>query len=458
MKITLANCNNIDSGVIEIRENHLNIIYAINGAGKSTISEAISTFIKDKQNGTQDLNKLLPFKLLGVDGKRPEIAGADNLTNVRVFDEGYVDKFIFKSLELIEGSFDIFICDQKYDEGIKEIDLLVQDIKRILSEDKDIEGLINDFNELSGSFGRPTSSGIHGSSSMSKAFKNGNKIANIPKGLEQFKDYIHLPNNFIWIRWQIDGKEFIDITENCPYCVTNIESKKDTIKRVSDVYNPKDIENLNKIIAVFQRLNEYFSDDTKAVIEGFIKNVDGYTNDEVNYLREVRDQIDRLKKKFISAQDIGFSSLKDIDKIVDGLKTYNIDLSYFNHLKSKNTTTKVDIVNDSLTKLIDKAGTLQGSIKKQKQHIDELVKENKKEINGFLVNAGYQYSVDLIEDENGQHRLKLIHHDIKNEISDVNDLPPKNGASVKVRLEYNKRGAVNGQKGIQTGTDHQQAA
>jgi wobble nucleotide-excising tRNase len=419
MKIKLTNCNNIDSGVIEIKEKQLNLKYAINGTGKSTIAKAILASTKDKQNGTQELNSLLPFKHRGVDDKRPEITGVNNLTNVRVFDEDYVAEFVFQPSELIKDSFDIFIRDAEYDKRMEEIDLLVEQIKKILSGDEEIERLINDFDELSGSFGRPTISGIHASSSVAKALKDGNKVVNIPKGLEQFKDYIHLPNNFRWIQWQIAGKEFIDVTENCPYCVTDIRTKKATIKRVSDEYNPKFIENLNKIVAVFQRLNEYFSDETQAVINGFITNVDGYTRDQIDYLREVRDQIDRLKEKFIKAKDIGFTSLKDVDKIVDGIKTYLIDLSLFPHLKSRKTEEKVKIVNDSLTELLNKAGTLQGNIRRQKQHIDELVKKNKEEINGFLLNAGFKYSIDLTEAENGQHRLILIHHDTETEISDV---------------------------------------
>ncbi|MCF7817767.1 MAG: hypothetical protein K9M54_07780 [Kiritimatiellales bacterium] len=41
MKINVLNCNNINQGSIEIRENRLNIKYAMNGTGKSTIAKAI---------------------------------------------------------------------------------------------------------------------------------------------------------------------------------------------------------------------------------------------------------------------------------------------------------------------------------------------------------------------------------------------------------------------------------
>ncbi len=46
MKIEIKNCNNIDSGEFDIIEGCLNIKYAINGTGKSTISKAIDAFVK----------------------------------------------------------------------------------------------------------------------------------------------------------------------------------------------------------------------------------------------------------------------------------------------------------------------------------------------------------------------------------------------------------------------------
>ena len=41
MEIIIKNCNNIDSGKIEISNNKLNIKFGINGTGKSTITKAI---------------------------------------------------------------------------------------------------------------------------------------------------------------------------------------------------------------------------------------------------------------------------------------------------------------------------------------------------------------------------------------------------------------------------------
>lgn len=419
MDITIKNCNNIDSGNITIKENCLNIKYAINGAGKTTISRAIVCSANDSQNGTNELEELTPFKCIGEEEKRPELLGTEALKSIRVFDESYVDEFIFQPNELLKGSFDVFIRGEDYERGMQQIDDLVETIGKKLAADKDVDDLINDFRELSGSFGNPTKTGIHGSSRLSKAFKEGNKVVNIPSGLEDFKDYIQHDTNYKWVKWQIDGQTFIEISQNCPYCVNDIRDMKSTIRRVSEEYDPRSIENLNKIVAVFQRLSQYFSEDTKKQIDDFVTNIDGYTDEQVAYLREVRNQVDRLNEKFLSAQRLGFHSLKDVDKVIEALNRHKIDLALYSHLKSEKTKEKVDIVNKAINDILQKASELQGTINKQRILIERLVTENKEEINSFLKSAGYPYSVDLTEDDQGEYRLKLIHEDIDHEVPDV---------------------------------------
>lgn len=411
MIVEIINCNNVDHGAVELKEGLLNIKYAINGTGKSTVAKAIAAAVSDKKNGGNELLKLTPFKYLGDETKKPSVNGVETLSNVKIFDEKYISEFVFQADELLKGSFDIFIRNDKYEEGMKEIETRVETIKKLLAADQDITTLIADFNELSAGFGKPTKTGIHGSSNVAKAFKGGNKVQHIPAGLEGYKSYIQHPENYKWIQWQIDGKNYIDVSTDCPYCTTDIQDKKDTIKKVSEVYEPKAIQNLNKLVSVFQRLSKYFSDETKNKIEEFVANVDGYSDDQVEYLREINNQIGLLNGKFLKAQQLGFLSLKDVDKVIDELKGYKIDLALYNHLNSTSTKEKSDIVNNAIDEVLKEAGELQGCVNKQKTLIEKLVKENCKQINDFLRNAGYRYNVNLAEDGQGKHKLKLIHID-----------------------------------------------
>jgi hypothetical protein len=191
-QIKIENCNNIDLGVIEIVENRLNIKYGINGTGKSTISKAICGSVSESQGivgTTPKLSDLNPFKSVG-NNISPTVTGTESIRSFKVFDENYINNFIFQPDELLKGSFDIFIRSADYDAGINAIETLVIQVKDILSQDEEIQRLISDFNELSASFGRETKTGIHASSSISKAFKEGNRVVNIPQEIEIYKDYI----------------------------------------------------------------------------------------------------------------------------------------------------------------------------------------------------------------------------------------------------------------------------
>lgn len=95
----------------------------------------------------------------------------------------------------------------------------------------------------------------------------------------------------------------------------------------------------------------------------------------------------------------------------------------YSHLQSDEILEKIIRVNESINNLISTAGRLQGRITVQKKYIDQVVRENKSNINTFLRNAGYRYTVDLVEDGMGKHKLKLIHLDlVSKEVSGVRNV------------------------------------
>ena len=420
LEIEIYNCNNIDYGKVSLVQGRLNIKYAINGTGKSTLAKAICKTVQDRNAGTSEINELTPFKAIGNEEVTPNITGCEEFQSIKIFDEAYINEFVYQPDELLKGSFDILIRDENYELVMGEIEGLVSEIKNHFSEDPAIENLIQDFKELSDSFGRPTRTGIHGSSALARAFKEGNKVDNIPEGLEIYKDFIQAEDNVKWIKWQIEGNQFLDRTDNCPYCINEVAEVKDTIKRIGEVYNSKSIQNLNKIISVFQRLKDCFSDETKKIINEFVSSLDGYNDEQIAFLKEVKDQSDRLSSKFNELKNIGFLSFKNVDAVIDQLKTFLIESNLYGHLQSEKILGKINEVNISINELIKKAGVLQGKIAIQKRYIEQLVEENKSSINSFLKNAGYKYEVDLQEDENGHHHLKLLHTELNDsEVTEV---------------------------------------
>ena len=212
MLINIEKCNNIESGAVELVEQTLNLKYAVNGSGKTTVSRAIMASIRERLGAEPNaLTALTPFKYRKDASVKPVVTGTELIDTVRVFDENYINDFVFQADELIKGSFDIFIKGDAYQQGMAAIDAHVATMQKALSEDKDVADLIADFDEISTSFGKETKSGIHGSSGLAKAFKGGNTITNIPLGLEPYKSFIQHAENYKWVKWQLGGSEFMNV-------------------------------------------------------------------------------------------------------------------------------------------------------------------------------------------------------------------------------------------------------
>jgi len=432
MEMQIKKCNSIENGQIKLIENSLNIKYAINGTGKSTISKAIQFVINDKKNSTNELLQLKPFKYRNdPTTNNPEVTGIETITSVAIFNEEYVNQYVFQPNELLKNSFDIFINNEAYKQGINEINELIKDIANTFNENQDIEIMLNDLRELMDSFG--TAKGLAKSSPFYKAVGKGNLLENIPKELEVYSDFIKHDKNTTWLKWQMTGKDYLDISNCCPFCTSSsIEEKKQTIKAIGDKYDSKLIEHLNKVINTVSKLSSYFTEDTYAKIIAISKNIDGLQKEHATFLLEIREQISTLIDKLSSIKSLGFTSLKDFDKVDAVIKDFKIDLNYIGHLNTETTSEKITKINNSLDDVLKKSGLLQGKVRLQNIRIKETIETYKKEINEFLQYAGYNYSIDIKEDPaTNSYKMQLVH----------NDFVESNIDNAKNHLSYGEKNA-----------------
>lgn len=420
MNITIKNCNNIDCGNIEITEGALNIKYAINGTGKSTIAKAMDAFIN---NNDEEKRLLIPFKYLDNQvGNLPELSGCDNIRKVAVFNEKYISDYVYQPDELIKNSFEIFIKTPDYDKHIKEIENLLNNINITFQNHPELENLIQVFGQFIEGFGK-AKSGYSAAGAIGKGIAKGNKIDNIPEGLEVYAPYLRNNKNVKWIKWQLDGKEYLDMAEQCPYCSGSVKDTKETILKVGSEYDAKAVEQLNKMLEVFKSLTPYFEEGTREKIDEIVSNVSGITDVQKNYLIEIKAQVDGLLMQLYGLKRMGFHSLKNAEKIADELKKYKIDLTYYSHLNSELSMEKVDIINQTLDTVLEKAGKLQGEIAQQKKVIKTTIEMYSTEINEFLHYAGYKYIVSIEEkgQDGANYRLVLKHIDATENVQTVEE-------------------------------------
>ncbi len=410
MIIELKNCNNIEQATIEVTNNKLNIKYAINGTGKSTIAKAINLKCNNKS-----LQELIPFKYLeSTNSPTSEVNGLSGINNVLIFNEAYVSQFTFKPDELVSNSFNIFVKTQNYENHMQRIDQLLSDIKNTFQKDENLTAIITDLSAFIDSFGK-AASGYSAAGALAKGIGNGNKIENVPDELVEYTDFIKSEKKVPWLGWQLKGYEFLDISQKCPFCTSEASDKKESIKKVRDHYDTKNIEHLNNILEVLSKLKRYFCNETNDRFSEISKKSDKLSKEEIEYLLQVKGQAITLRDKLNLLKTISYFNLKDVDYVIEVINSQKIDIKYLPYFSSEHTNKIVDEVTISLNQALEKASQLQGEVNQQKQTIEKAIRENSNDINAFLLRAGYRYKVN-IEFENNEYRMKLRHIDYSKSI------------------------------------------
>lgn len=407
MEFTIKNCNNIDEGTIRIVNGKLNIRFGINGTGKSTIAKAVKYSLESPEL----LAELKPFKLRNTATETmPTVVPSDDVSSVLIFNEEYLSQFLFKENELLSNSFEVLIKTPEYTKSIDEIEKLLLDIKNIFSENDELDKTILDFENLSGSF-KTTKTGLSETSALYKGLREGNLIEHIPKSLQGYASLIRHKDCVSWLDWQNKGEKFLEISDNCPYCTSSTDEKRDAIKSISTHYDKTVIKNFNVIIEALESLGDYFSDVANKTLREITAKKTGLDKDEMNYIFVVKQQIDDLLSKLKTLRGISPLTFADDEKATEKLSNLKINLDLFDRVKGEKTIHLVSSLNKSLDTVLEKVGFLQGEINKQKQLVKKLIEKHKASINAFLVNAGYKYEVVIESDESQDYRLLLKHQE-----------------------------------------------
>lgn len=413
ISITIKNCNSIESATVSLQTGSLNIKYGPNGLGKSTIAKSLASSVK----ADGSLAALKPFKYRGQPGNEPEVHGAGILKSTLVFDDTYVSQFVFQRDEVLKNSFEIFIKNDEYLQAMHEIETLLQGIKSAFDGNEALTLAIKDLVEIRDAFGVTKAGAISKASKGFKAFGQGNKVIHVPQKLMPFEAFIKSEKPATWISWQSKGNEFIDLSDNCPYCASNIgtQEQKDVARLVAKEYDSKSVEHLNALQAVIDRLGKYFEDGCRSSLEKVTRSKVELSPEEITFLGSLRSEVETLILKLEGLQRISFFALRDVDKIDEDVGKLKIDLGFLPKLNSAESQSIVNPINVKLQELIGRIGELKGKIGKHKKQIERAIIENQESINGFLRSAGYRYSVS-IKSEADSYKMKLVHEDFAEHI------------------------------------------
>lgn len=418
MKITIENCNNIDSGTIEIEPNKLNIKYANNGTGKSSIANSIKAFATNDQ---EKKNMLIPYKYMGKAAKpNSNVTGIDDIHTVEIFDDKYVNQFLFqkdkasKEEVLINDSFSIFIKTPEYDENMKKIKDQLQSITQTIQEHEKLNSIIDLFNNFLKKCG--TGKGIARNSDIAKAdLSTGNKLVKIAPQYEKYTPFLQDRENFNnanWLAWVNNGINYMKDRKICPFCLSPVQEENiDSAKALVKEFDEKKIAKLTDVLDVFKKIRVYLNNDSQEFLERIENEGSGLDDEKNKKLTEIKAAVNAGLDSLQKLKRLTPYSLNDIDDLIKNIEEKTLDFTRIGNgiLNSDQMNEIADIMNNMLKEVSDKAKDIKNSLDEQKSIIQNTIETNKTNINAFLKSAGYNYEVDINQkDDTANIYLKPI--------------------------------------------------
>lgn len=405
--ISIENCNNIKKCNIGIVENKLNIKYAINGTGKSTIAKAI----KLHADGVK-MDTLIPFDFIAKKEKvlKPTVNNMP-FSNVAIFNEDYLKQYVYQKTDLLKNTFEVMINSDKYIELKETIDKELVDIKKIARDKPNISKIREITTGLCklltvNTDGTKLSRKQRGAKSLLDEKKSA--LFNVPDELIEFKPFIDDEKSIEWASWKLQGISSFGEKGVCPYCAeTETEVKKKKTEVFKNSFDEVSISYANQIKEYLQSISIYI-DERK--LENLLKSLNS-TSDRKDLefqLVKLRSEADYLSKSlFVLANFDGYSINRDnmnefAEKFAEMIINENL-LDYFN---TDLFFEEIRPLNEQIKKMLEMIGKLKGEVGQFQSYLKNQIETRKDDINEFLLSAGFHYSFDIaVDGENSAHAV-----------------------------------------------------
>lgn len=409
----ISNCNNISNADIEIVKGFLNIKYAANGTGKSTIAKAIQ-----KASEGKDLNELQSYGTK----EKPALKSDPLISNVLVFDEDFVNNFLFREREVIGNSFEVFIKSPEYDEKWKTLNTRLSDLRIDIGEDEEILKMRRIFSEVASKI-KFNNDGKIRNSSFIKSLTSEEHIFNISENLSIFRPFFESDYNIEWIDWKNKGYNFDDM-DMCPFCTDELKEnyniEKSTFKKS---YTKSNAKNMKDMLRFFESLKIYISNDKYELLNECIKSssdkdlIIGTLKKfvtELTYIEEKLSEIVNFNSYRIKSNEISL-----LDKKINGFK---LNTSFLDIFASTEMITIVDRVNENINSILDDVDVFKEEVGSLNGLIQASANRAISDINSFLESAGINYEIEIVVVAENDSKTVLKYKDNQKNTHEVDDI------------------------------------
>ena len=395
--IEIKNCNCIKSADIKLEEGTLNIKYGSNGTGKSTISKAV--FLKT-HGSEEELQTLLPY---GTDkGQKCEVDGI-SFNKVMVFDESYVNSYLFKEKSFLENSFRVFLRSEECDRLANEITNLLAELQGIFQENEAIQN-VRSFLPKYAEAVKYSDGEISKKGGVGEFLKGNGAGFDKYDELKVYKPFYDrdLASVSKWAKWRNDGIKQMN-GETCPFCADELKEEIEKQNRViSKVFKNSALSTANAVLEYLREAVEknYIKADALSALQEYISST-GKEDSLESELQNLAVETEYLYKKIdkicqFRPMNVTHEELENIEKNLNEMyvdkrqisKFYSTDFIY----------TIADEVEEKINNLKENTGKLRGLFIQHEKKMDELITKRKDDINQFFLLAGFPYKFEIRPD------------------------------------------------------------
>lgn len=410
--IKIRNCNCIRSTEIRIKGHCLNIKFGINGTGKSTISMAIRA---KAENDSDLLRSLLPYgNDLNQPDQCPEVIDMP-YTTIRVFDDTYANKYLFRGNEFFDNSFKVFLQSSECEQLEAETDNMLEELQGAFQKSPELDQLRSLLPQFFASI-KYNNGKISKTGGMGEFLKGNGCGFEKQQELSPYQNY-YSQEDFSkvtgWAKWRRDGIGHMN-GDSCPFCASDMEMPK-----------------INKQNTLFETVFKNSAINTATAVLEYLKKAVGQnfiTPEEVNVLQSYMGDSSKsnalitelsqlaVETHYLNTQINTILNFKpmnvtreEIEKIELRLNEMHIEESLIGKFYcTKLMQETVSEINGKIEKLRGQAQKLKGLFKKYDDKLGNLIDNRKNDINHFLAIAGFPYEFVILPDGNGKAKTYLV--------------------------------------------------
>lgn len=407
VNLVIENCNCISHAEVSIEPHCLNIKYGMNGTGKTTICKAISLKAQDEQSL---INNLLPYGVKKEESdKLPKVTNL-SFQNIKVFNDSYVNKKVLAKENFFENPYMIFLNTGECDNLEAKIEELLVKLQGAIQSVDGLEELQATFKAYFSIF-KLKGNNVAKTGGVGELIKGNGSGFEKYHELDSYKPFYEkrdMKDVSTWANWRREGVERV-VDDQCPFCTkklpTEIENQNSLIEKV---FKKSALSTATAVLDYLKKAGEsgFVSNSAISEIEGFIGDTTKSSElhaalsrlgTETQYLSEKIERIFQFRP-----MNVTHDQLDKIDKCLEDLKVSKTIIDKYYNTTAINEL--VDIVDAKVNELKENTRKLKNLFEAHEKKLNQMVEDQKEDINEFLALAGFPYEFELKPD--GEKKAK----------------------------------------------------